>query len=96
MVEEVEYWNDYFHLYVEPDEEADEPFSNLIYPIADHLDAFQTPDDEHEANHLLTVAIISTTIYFREILEYILPEGRNGLICIFQNPCAASFSYQIK
>jgi hypothetical protein len=81
---------------VEPDEVSDEPFCNLIYPIIDSRDSIDGFDGENEVDDDPVVATIATTIYWREILECILPDGRSGLIVVFKNNCTDSFTYELK
>jgi Adenylate and Guanylate cyclase catalytic domain len=73
-----------------------EPISDILYPIIHdahlqiaHMDGAYNPDE-----HRL-VALFSLTMYWRDTMKDILPEGSNGLRLVFENPCNPTFTYQI-
>jgi hypothetical protein len=42
------------------------------------------------------VGAIRTPFYWRDTIRHILPDGNDGIIVVFHNPCTQSFTYQIK
>jgi hypothetical protein len=82
-----------FAMMVNPGEDPGEPVSNLIYPIIFRLDTVILPKDSPDNN---VVAIIATSIYWRNYLKRVLSEGSNGVVVVVENPCNPSFTYQIE
>jgi hypothetical protein len=82
-----------FAMMVNPDEDPGEPVSNLLYPIIFRLDTVIIPIDSPDSK---VVALIATSIYWRNYLKRILTEGSQGVIVVVENPCNPSFTYQIE
>lgn len=77
--------------YVPEDQNADEPVSDFYYPILDVTDAISIEDPMKED----LVAVFSLTIYWRAMIEKILPPHSRGIIVVFSSPCNPTFTYQI-
>jgi Adenylate and Guanylate cyclase catalytic domain len=88
-VEETENWAEYNSNFLRPDEEPNEPMSDIYYPLIsdrNNLDKNGNPKVD---------AIISTQIYWREIVKAILPSDRDVIDVVFTNPCNPSFTYRV-
>lgn len=84
QVTETKYWGEYFSQIINPDEDPNEPFSNLIYPVVDSD---------------FIVATVAMSIYWRNLIKNILPESNNNniqIVIVFSNPCSSSFTYQVE
>lgn len=83
--------------YLTTDEDPMEPISDYYYPIIDNvvdqLNTFDEANYDVEANNV--VALLSISVYWRDALKDILPDGSEGLVVVFENPCNPSFTYQI-
>ena len=82
-----------FALMVKPGEDPGEPVSNLIYPIVNRLDTVYIPLDDYNSPVL---AVIATSIYWRDYLKRILSANSKGVIVVIDNPCNPSFTYQVE
>lgn len=40
--------------------------------------------------------IVTAAIYWRDLIKDILPDGSNGIVIVFDNPCNPSFTYQVR
>jgi hypothetical protein len=98
-VEEAEFWAVFFEGSVSQGDDAFEPVSDLFYPVIDSIDRIQifpsrtsndTGDDDTNV-----VAVLSASFYWRDVMKNVLPSGR-GVVVVVENPCTASFSYQIR
>jgi hypothetical protein len=89
----------WFENFIRPDEAPEEPMSDIMYPVIAELDRVRIINNvttTDNTNNYTVVAGIRSAFYWRDTIQYILPEGNNGFVIVFQNPCAPSFTYQIK
>lgn len=79
--------------YIPPDEDVHEPLSIIIYPM---LDTLETVRIDIEKKHPI-VAILSFAIFWRDILEDILPQNSNGIYVVLEHTCGKgqAFTYQL-
>ncbi|CAB9510949.1 sensor kinase/phosphatase LuxQ [Seminavis robusta] len=86
--------SDWGSLYLSQDDDSNEPFSDLYYPVLPALDDVVFADPHNNISALGTVAF---SFYWRHSLKDILPSQSKGLILVVQNPCRGgqSFTYQI-
>ncbi|CAB9518478.1 Receptor-type guanylate cyclase gcy [Seminavis robusta] len=94
---ENEAWADYFSNYISPHEEAMEPLSDFYYPmVPDMLDqrALSLEPDYDPTQHQV-VGIMSQSVYWRDMIKGILPDGSIGVVAVFTSPCSATFTYEI-
>jgi hypothetical protein len=106
---ENEIWVDWYANYIKPDENANEPIFDVIYPV---IETSGTPlismtneektsknDDprlETNTTYYQARGTVQTSVYWRNVISDILPPGRNGLVLVIENPCSPTFTYQIK
>jgi Adenylate and Guanylate cyclase catalytic domain len=82
--------------YVGSDELSREPMSDVVYPILDKRShATSILSDTHKSSDVQLVALLGTAIYWRSMIQNILPKGSNGLLVVIENPCTDPFTYQI-
>ena len=97
QVKENQYWEEWFQDFVPPGEKANEPMSDIYYPIVDTLQlSTQKINSTVKISNNPAVAILGATIFWRDVMEHILPRGNNGIVVVFENPCSPTFTYQIK
>jgi hypothetical protein len=90
-VEEAETWIDWYQNFLPKDQSADEPVSDLYYPVINQLQQIDSSNSDGEM-----VAMISTSIYWRDMLQAIsLSSDRNALDIVFENECNPSFTFGI-
>jgi hypothetical protein len=80
-------------------EEPMEPISDIYYPIITQANRqIEIHDghknDEHNDEHDV-VGIFSLSVYWRDTIKNILPDGSDGLLVVFENPCSPTFTYQV-
>ena len=81
--------------YLPEGEEPMEPISDIYYPIiANSNKHIEVKDGAGEEGHNL-VALFSISIYWRDTIRNILPEGTHGLLVVFENPCNPTFTYEM-
>jgi hypothetical protein len=90
-VAETEYNIDWFSDFLGPEQDASEPVSDIYYPILDKNDAVTIEDPENEK----FVGILAMSIYWRNMIENILPPGSDGVVIVFENECNPTFTFQI-
>jgi hypothetical protein len=108
-VKEAQYWADTFSGLIDPGDHPLEPASDILYPVIGRYDRIELLDGEHynstsaSSNETTAtddddaiVAVLSSSFYWRDVLKNVLPEQANGLVVVIENPCSASFTYQIK
>jgi hypothetical protein len=61
-----------------------EPYANIYFPIFEYMDRNSLP-----------VAILSTTVFWKNYFVNILPEGVEGVVCVVENSKGQTFTYQI-
>jgi hypothetical protein len=42
------------------------------------------------------VGIFGLSVYWRDLIRNILPEGSHGIVCVFENTCGKSFTYKMR
>jgi hypothetical protein len=98
-MKEAEYWAPFFSGSVSRGDDAFEPVSDILYPVIDAIDRIQIfpshTSDDTEDDDTKVVAVLSASFYWRDVMKNILPSGR-GIVVVVENPCTASFSYQIR
>ena len=77
--------------FVPPGQNPDEPVSDFYYPILDATNAITIKDPLKED----LVAVFSLTIYWRHMIEKILPPSARGVVVVFSSPCNPTFTYQL-
>ena len=79
------------------DEDPMEPISDYYYPIIDTgIDSLNLNSDEtYDKTHSKVLGMLSISVYWRDAIKKILPEGSRGLVAVFENECSPSFTYQI-
>lgn len=94
-IEEIEYEIDWFADYISAEEDPDEPAADFLYPIITEQDGSNIIDGNYDPsiNHS-AVGLLSTTYYWRDMLQNILPVGSNGIVVVIDT-CLASFTYMI-
>lgn len=90
---------DYVKEFIGPEEKADEPFSDLLYPIMDCASELVTLPHGHD-NHThqencSLVGVVGVVFFWRDLLRDILPPGTQGIVGVFQSSCNHTFSHQI-
>jgi hypothetical protein len=97
-VADAEFWASYFAGSVCPGDDAYEPVSDILYPVIDSIDRIQILSSntriESKENETRVVGMLSASFYWRDVMKNLLPSGR-GVVVVVDNPCTASFSYQI-
>lgn len=78
--------------FIGEDEDPTEPMTAFYYPIVDK--AADTVDVK-ALGERRTIGVIAMTMFWREFIADILPEGSNGIVIVIGNECGQSFSYQI-
>jgi hypothetical protein len=78
-----------------------EPVSDILYPVVSELeqnDSFRENSGNNNTNTTpeRAVAVFSASFYWRDVLKNVLPPGKQGLIIVIENPCTASFTYQVE
>lgn len=84
---------------MQPGVSADEPMSDIMYPIIiNEFDSDEMIFENYNSTAIknTTVAAITTSIYWRDILSNVLPEESDGLVVVFESSCSKPFSYQIE
>lgn len=77
--------------YLDPSRDPKEPLSDILYPIVD-----SAPDTVSYGNQTgRSVGIMIATVFWSDLLKGVLPEGTNGFVFVFENPCHQTFSYVI-
>ena len=103
-VAEADVWITWYSNFVQPDESPNEPVSWFYVPIFDQVSQIRTPsspgsagDDEFEYNpedHSVVGTMIGS-LYWRSLMQNILPDGNDGIQVVFESPCNPAFTYQI-
>jgi hypothetical protein len=93
-MKENEYWEDWFQDYLPQGVKANEPAGDIYYPIRNNLYSLHNEGDELSINKV--VGIIGATFFWRDMIKHVLAQGHDGLVVVVENPCSATFTYQIK
>ena len=88
---------DWISIYLPEGEEPMEPISDIFYPIiADANEHIELQDgDRQHINEADVVGIFSLSVYWRDTIRNILPDGSHGLVVVFENLCNPTFTYEI-
>jgi hypothetical protein len=62
-----------------------------MQPILSSIDNIQL--ENPEAHELYSFIVI--TVFWRDLINNILPPGENGIIVVFENECNPSFTFEI-
>ena len=65
--------------------------SAVYYPIIDAVDSIQIDVDKEQ--HV--VGVLTFILYWRELINNILPANSNGVIVVVENACDQVFTYQL-
>jgi hypothetical protein len=70
--------------------------TDFLYPVVDTINRVKVASSANytPANHSV-VAVLGGSLYWRSLIQKILPQGSNGIHVVFSNPCTASFTYQV-
>jgi hypothetical protein len=93
-VADAEFWANAYSGSVAEGDNPMEPISDILYPIIDQTDHIQLLSNNTKSQDV--VAVLSATFYWRDVLKNVLPPGKQGLFIVIDNPCTASFTYQIE
>jgi hypothetical protein len=85
--------------YLQPGEEPYEPVSDIFYPILKnahkHIQMMNNDGSDYVKDDDNLAAIFSMTFYWRDTIRDILPDGSNGILVVFENPCNPTYTYKI-
>jgi hypothetical protein len=65
------------------------------YPVIVGMDTNDTFGNEYDLKKYPVVSTLDTMVYWREFIKDLLPGSSQGIIIVFDNPCAVPFTYQI-
>jgi hypothetical protein len=72
------------------EEDATGPLTAFYYPIIENSeDSVIIGEDSN------LVGVLAETLFWRDLMGYILPKGSNGVVVVFGNACNQSFTFQI-
>jgi hypothetical protein len=83
--------SDWAAYYARPGTDTSEPFSVITFPIYDSLETVRLDTSK---NHSF-VAVLTFSLFWRELLTNVLPEGSDGVIVVFSDPCSPAFTYRL-
>ena len=73
--------------------------SDVYYPIladgSSSIHVMKDNEDYDPSEHELG-GFLAAPIYWRDLIKGILPEGSNGIVAVFENPCNPTFTYQVR
>lgn len=99
QVQEAQLYVEWATNYIGPDEEPNEPFSTVYYPItdcaADFVSMTTITDSESAEEDCNLVGVVAMAFYWRNLLKDSLTEGNNGMVAVIDSTCNQSFSYEI-
>jgi hypothetical protein len=84
-VAEAEENSDWAKGYIGEDEDPSEPMSEIFYPII--------PDSD-EGNETV-MGVYSIAIFWRDLINNILPPDSDGIVVVIENACNQTFTYEI-
>ena len=90
-------WADYFSSYITSGEEPMEPLSDFYYPMIEDLldDSAVREDPNYDPSQHKVAGIMSQSVYWRDMIKDILPQGSDGMLTVFESPCNPTFTYEI-
>ncbi|CAB9500916.1 Receptor-type guanylate cyclase gcy [Seminavis robusta] len=78
--------------YLDPDEDTNEPFSDMYYPVLPSIDSVLIDPNSNEK----AIGAVAFSFYWRHAIKNILPPNSLGLILVFHNDCGnQTFTYQV-
>ncbi|CAB9526948.1 natriuretic peptide receptor 2 [Seminavis robusta] len=77
--------------FTHPDLDNSEPFSVITFPIYDDLSSVRLDLTKNQS----FVGVVTFSLYWREMIQHVLPTGSDGIIVVFEDPCAPSFTYRL-
>jgi hypothetical protein len=67
-----------------------------LFPLIDEFDKIRVVGEDDDPEQHKTVAMLATSVYWRDVIKGILPSGSHGVVVVFENPCNPSFTYQVE
>jgi hypothetical protein len=88
--------NNYMKDVVSPGDDPTEPYSWMIAPIvSDMADYISRPQNETSSSNGTVVGVLVLLVYWRDLIRNILADDAEGIMCVFENACRQSFTYEI-
>jgi hypothetical protein len=87
--------NDWAKDFIPSYEDPSEPYAEIFYPIIDLPPDAVTISKDKDFGESTVVGIFALSIYWRDLIRNILPEGSRGIVCVFENACGKSFTYKM-
>jgi class 3 adenylate cyclase len=84
--------SDWASAFIGEDEDENEPFSSLLYPIINSINDVTIDPDVVEQP---AVGVFSLSFFWRDLLKNLLPPNSKGVIVVFENTCEQVFTYRI-
>jgi signal transduction histidine kinase/CheY-like chemotaxis protein len=89
---------DYIKDFIKEGDDPSEPFSVITFPMiddaADYVSLFDEETGEPNGNHTV-VGLFTMMFFWRDLIRDILPVGSDGTVCVFENACNQTFTYEI-
>jgi hypothetical protein len=93
-VEEANAWIDWYQQFLGKDRNANEPVSDLYYPIMNQLSQQQIEGGNNNGGEI--VGMMSTSIYWRDMMKGIsLPSNHHIIDIVFENQCNPTFTFRM-
>lgn len=92
------YYAEWFKPYLPPGVNPMEPVSDIFYPVFEGSHKAIKMAEFNESSSMgdhRPVGLFALSVYWRDAIKKILPEGSNGLLLVFTNPCNPTWTYQI-
>lgn len=95
VLQRVRYANEWAVNYIRHDDDPAEPMVELYYPMSDtaHHVVNQAAHDENDDGSI--VGVFTASMYWKELLQGILPPGTGGVLVTFEFGNATTFTYAI-
>ncbi|KAL7569517.1 hypothetical protein ACA910_013892 [Epithemia clementina (nom. ined.)] len=90
-------WADYFSPFITTGENPMEPLSDLYYPIIEDAVDWRNVrgDPNYDPSKHRVVGIFAQSVYWRDMIKNLLPDGMIGILAVFESPCNPVFTYEI-
>ena len=89
-------WCEYLQDYVPPGENCYEPLAVWVYPVLDHIGSISVTESPHYPDDYNVNGLIVSMVYWRHLLQDILPRSSSGVVIVFKNSYRGdTFTYQI-
>jgi hypothetical protein len=73
-----------------------QPVLDMVYPIVDDVSRVNLiANNQYNPYNNTLVGVITSNVYWREIISNALPPGSYGVVVVVDNACSVSFTYQI-